>query len=254
MDLVTDTALLAAGIVAHPLEIAASLRRLNRHQTQVFYYPHRATPTWSSTLHSIDDERRELRVYTPRIANRSEAESVRMGAAGGGTLVSELDGARVQFLLDRFEPQRHPEGWVLAGELPTRAWRLQRRSAFRVRPAHESAAVVRVRTPDGLVDWQIEDISETGLCIRLDDEAAAPALGTKWSNVLMEIPDIELLRADLEVRWAVTKAARPGVSPSRWIGLTICGLEANQAQLLRRWIQEHQARFALSKRLDAVLI
>jgi hypothetical protein len=70
----------------------------------------------------------------------------------------------------------------------------------------------------------------------------------------MEIPDIELLRADLEVRWAVTKGARPGIPPSRWIGLTIGGLEANQAQLLRRWIQEHQARFALSKRLDAVLI
>jgi hypothetical protein len=41
-----------------------------------------------------------------------------------------------------------------------------------------------------LVDWQIEDISETGLCIRFDDAEAAPALGTTWSNVLMEIPDI----------------------------------------------------------------
>jgi c-di-GMP-binding flagellar brake protein YcgR len=250
MDLVTDAALLATSIVAHPLEIAASLRRLNRRQTPVFYHPSNSDTSWSSTLHSMDDARRELRIFAPRIASRSDADAVRLSAAAGGILVSELDGARVQFMLDRFEPQRQAEGWVLAGTLPTRAWRLQRRAAFRVRPFQETGALVRVRTPHGLVDWQIEDISETGLRIRLTDEAAFPAPGTRWANVFMEIPNVELLRADLEVRWALTRSARRGVASARWVGSALAGLDADQAQQLRRWIQEQQVQLALSRRLD----
>lgn len=253
MDLVTDTALLATSIVAHPLDIAASLRRLNRRQIQVFYHPKTSDAAWSSTLHSIDDTQRKLRIFAPRIASRGDAEAVRLSAAGGGILVSELDGARVQFMLDRFEPERQADGWVLAGPLPARAWRLQRRAAFRVRPLQETGALVRVRTSTGLVDWQIEDISETGLRIRLTDDVAFPALGTRWSNVFMEIPNIELLRGDLEVRWALMRDARRGIASARWVGSTLAGLDADQAQQLRRWIQEQQVQLALSRRLDEAL-
>jgi hypothetical protein len=112
---------------------------------------------------------------------------------------------------------------------------------------------VRVRTPHGLVDWQIEDISETGLRIRLTDDVAFPAPGTRWANVFMEIPTVELLRADLEVRWALTRSARRGVESARWVGSALAGLDADQAQQLRRWIQEQQVQLALSRRLDEAL-
>jgi len=250
MNLVTDNILLAQSIVSNPLEIASYLRRLARRRPAVCFHPRNGVAAWTSIVHSIDEKRQQLRLMAPRMGHASDAESVREGFARGGILLGELDGARVQFALEHFDPQRQSDGWTLAGPMPRQAWRIQRRAAFRLQPERKDAALIRVRSARGLLDWPLENISAMGVRVRLLDDTAFPNLGTRWPDSFMELPDIPLLRAHLEVRWVGHERPGRGRPESRWIGCAIDGLDTDQAQALRRWIAEQQVQHALSRRLD----
>jgi len=245
MELVTDPSLLATSIVPHPLDISAFLRRMTRRQVPVWFKPVGGAQIWSSTLHSVDDVQRNLRIWVPGVANRADADALRVACARGGTLVGELDGARIQFAIEGLGPERQNDGWVLVGPLPRRTWRFQRREAYRVATSTGESLLLRIRTPQGYCDRGLVDISEHGVRIRFEDDSALPAPGTRWRDAFLELPDAPLLRANLEVRWAATQAAQRGRPEVHWAGSAMAGMDADQAQLLRRWINEKQVQSAL---------
>jgi c-di-GMP-binding flagellar brake protein YcgR len=108
-------------------------------------------------------------------------------------------GVKLQFELARFTIVDLPDPARLRAHLPERAWRIQRRDAYRVTPPPHGLA--RLHLPDGEAAREVAvvDVSATGLAY-LARSADAPEVGARMAGALLGLPACAPIRCVLHVR------------------------------------------------------
>ena len=120
----------------------------------------------------------------------------------GLTAVASLDGVRYQFDLQTPVPANDAAYPALVCTLPQRAYRLQRRDAFRVNPpeTYPVECVIRSMGDEQNV-YRVLDLSPEGLALILGPGHPTPESGESWSHCRVEIPGYPPIPCDLVVRF-----------------------------------------------------
>ena len=105
-------------------------------------------------------------------------------------VVGYLDSVKLQFDINDLVLVRGPQASVLSGALPREMFRFQRRSAYRVRPAHRSAPTARLRHTD-IAEMQLTlrvlDVSLGGCALYLPQDVPPMQLGGVLNQVQIEL-------------------------------------------------------------------
>ena len=105
-------------------------------------------------------------------------------------VVGYLDSVKLQFDINDLVLVRGPQASVLSGALPREMFRFQRRSAYRVRPAHRSVPTARLRHTD-IAEMQLTlrvlDVSLGGCALYLPQDVPPMQLGGVLNQVQIEL-------------------------------------------------------------------
>ena len=105
-------------------------------------------------------------------------------------VVGYLDSVKLQFDIHDLVLVRGPQASVLSGALPREMFRFQRRSAYRVRPAHRSVPTARLRHTD-IAEMQLTlrvlDVSLGGCALFLPQDVPPMQLGGVLNQVQIEL-------------------------------------------------------------------
>jgi len=164
--------------------------------------------------------------------------------------VASLDRVRVQFILQgvrRIEYEGRP---AFAAALPDTLLRLQRREYYRLttpvaRPLKCRIPTMRADGTKETMDVTVVDISGGGLAVVAPPEGVAFEPGMEFPNCRVELPEVGILVATLEVRNRFEVTLRSGARVTR-SGCQFANLPGPMLTLVQRYIikveRERKAR------------
>ena len=171
--------------ISAPREIAAMLRQLYDGNVQVNLNAADGSMV-HGTVWTMDSERGSLGfgidATDPALHALLECQEV--------VVVAYLDNVKLQFDMHNLVLVRGPNASVLTGSFPLEMFRFQRRSAYRVRPAHRSTPTARLRHTD-IAEMQLTlrvlDVSLGGCALLLPLDVPPMQLGGVMNQVLIEL-------------------------------------------------------------------
>lgn len=193
--------------VSAPLEVRAAIEDLLRGHAPITVQAHAASAEpFDTSLLAI--ERATLLLDAGRRAEEAQA----LPPCGSATVVGLLDRLKVQFEVR--DLRAHEGGSMLVCTLPSRIARIQRRDAYRVRPAHPAPAQCVLRFADHTErSYPIVDISATGLALKIPAHEVAPAIGQRWQHCRVEAPGYAPIPCELEARFLGEQLAGEAPGP-----------------------------------------
>lgn len=123
--------------------------------------------------------------------------------AGPMPAVTYLDGVKLQFEIQQAVLVHNGRSCVLRCSYPQEIFRFQRRSAYRVRPVHRNAPVVRVRhteIPEIQLALRVLDISISGCALLMPDDLPPLRPGVLLNQVLLELDADTRFHVDLRLQ------------------------------------------------------
>ena len=215
-------------------EIASLLRAVADSHIAVTVYFNRGAEFIVTNVLDVNPEFEELilDLGADDTANRRLLQSDRM------TVVTFLDHIRLQFQAQRAEETIHQQLPALRIRLPDMLLRLQRRNFFRLRTpvARPLAAIIPdPRAPDRHISLRVIDLSCGGVALLAGEGDAEFAAGTILQGCRIDLPEIGVLSAALEVRSAAKHSEGARMNMRRY-GCQFVGLAPALASAVQRYI------------------
>jgi len=168
---------------------------------------------------------------------------------GQATAVAYDANLKLQFGLSGFERVESEEGAFLRTAFPTAVFRLQRRSAYRVRPPETVPVALRFRHPikvRQLISCRVLDLSLGGC--RLSYPLDAPELpsGTNIVNARLELDAETKLLITLQVRFTQDMVDEEGHRQGQAMGCIWAPMSADTERELYFYIDRMQKRLRLT--------
>lgn len=222
------------------LEIVSLLRAVADQRAPVTLYFLGGSGFVVSSLLHVNPEFEEL-VFD--VGADAEANA-RLLRATRITLVTWLDGVKMQFTAQRAESTLYDGLAALRMRVPAELLRLQRREFFRAKTPVVNAihAVVPLAPGHEPLALRILDISAGGVALAAPENAPRLEVEKVYANCRIALPEFGEMRTGLEIRSHVV-VAEPGAKVHRY-GCRFQGLPQAAAQGVTRYIMklERQAR------------
>ena len=157
-------------------------------------------------------------------------------------VVGYLDSVKLQFDLHDVVLVRGAQASVLSCSVPREMFRFQRRSAYRVRPAHRSSPVARLRHTD-IAEMQLAlrvlDVSIGGCALFLPDDVPPMQPGGVMNQVQIDLDADTRFLVNLRLQHVTSlNAESQGVR----LGCEFVRADANALRSLQRFIDQTQKR------------
>ena len=192
----------------------------------------------SSQLWSLDEARGQIHFA-------AEASSLRLQALAQGdeaVAVAYLHSVKLQFDLSELVLVHGDAACALRARLPTRLYRFQRRSSYRVRTLDWHGPSVRLRhpsMPDMQLRLRIVDVSVGGCALALPDDVPALQPGSRLQAVRVEIDADTAFSATLRLQHVATLH---GSGAGTRLGCEWLDLDGAALRALQRCIDHTQQR------------
>jgi len=193
--------------ISSPPDVQALLKRLLDGNVSL----HLSTPkgeVYTTTLWRIDPARGILGFategVTPQLQRVMDAEEV--------TVVGFLDQIKVQFDLSGLVLVHGAGSSGLNAQIPSEMFRFQRRNNVRVRLFGSSAPTAHLahpKKPDTQLALRVVDVSIGGCALFLPHKVSSIEVGTRISNVHLELDANTRVRADIVIRNAAAILSDP---------------------------------------------
>lgn len=232
----TDVERLAPYRVVGATGIRSLLKDLVARRSLVALYPPRSYDASAITqVVRFDDEVVDLDL----VSDQRLREAVLAG--GAGVVVGVVDTIKIQFDVSRPKVVDAPGGAVLRCALPSVAFRIQRRDAFRVRPLMKEPAYCRLVDPEGGESvLPVIDFSIAGLALSFAPGARAPERGDVLRDCRFEIGRQVAIRCDMVVR-NVIEDTTSDHAPRR-VGCEFQRLSVEAERTLQRAVMDIEQR------------
>lgn len=181
-----------------PVQIVALLREVQDARSQVVLH--------FSSSRSIASRVLDVWPQTGRMAldfGLETSANEALFAAGEAMAETNLHQVSVQFHVGGLRLIQLPDGVALEAALPPSALRIQRREAFRVPTPVLRPLILSVPAQgewERELELRVADISSGGVSTVCEAEAFLPTAGTVLRDCRLELQDVGLVVADLEVR------------------------------------------------------
>jgi c-di-GMP-binding flagellar brake protein YcgR len=156
--------------------------------------------------------------------------------------VGYLDNVKVQFDTQHLVLVRGPNASVLSGPYPRELFRVQRRSAYRVRPLLRSSPMARVRHTD-IAEMQLTlrvlDISVDGCALFLPDDVPPLQVGGVINGGVIELDADTRFQVDLRLQHVTSLG---GDARGVRLGCEFVRPDAGAQRALQRFIDHAQKR------------
>ncbi|MEP6875170.1 MAG: flagellar regulator YcgR PilZN domain-containing protein [Burkholderiales bacterium] len=220
-----------------PREIVAVLRQLYDGNVQLALNA-RDGSVVRGTVWAMDTERGTLAISVdatdPALSALLEYQEV--------VVVGYLDNVKLQFDLHNVVLVRGAQASVLSCSVPSEVFRFQRRSTYRVRPAHRSSPVARLRHTD-IAEMQLAlrvlDVSIGGCALFLPDDVPPMQPGGVMNQVQIDLDADTRFLVNLRLQHVTSlNAESQGVR----LGCEFVRADANALRSLQRFIDQTQKR------------
>jgi len=216
-------------------EILAILRAVQEQRTLVTITFHQGKDFVITTLLYIDPESQALVFdYGPdESLNQALANADRM------TIITEHNNVKVLFRSQRAEEVLFDEKPAFRVALPEGLMRLQRREFFRVAPSMgdplRSQLPVNVDRSKTKIEVNVLDISCGGVALIADSELPGVQVGQVVKGVQIELPEIGIITADVEIR-NISQYSDRNDSMMKRIGCQFVNLPGTIARMVQKYI------------------
>lgn len=184
-----------------------------------------------SRIIAVEDDSIELEIQTEKVRRASVLQH------GYCTVVGFLDQLKVQFEANFIDAD--PEAETVKCEVPALLFRIQRRSAYRVRPPIGQPGQVAIRHEAGQEHlYELLDLSATGLSFKRLADDQAFELGDLREHARMELGPRVPVPCSFEVRAIVPLQAVIGL-PEAWrIGCEFVNMPAEVERSVQVYVQD----------------
>jgi c-di-GMP-binding flagellar brake protein YcgR len=190
------------------------------------------------TVWAIDTDRNTMALSIdasdPKVQNILESDEI--------VVVGYLDAVKLQFDLHGAVLVRGPQASVLNCRMPREMYRFQRRSAFRVRPAHRSTPVARLRHAE-IADMQLAlrvlDVSIGGCALFLPNDVPSLQPGNVFNQVQIELDADTRFHVNLRLQHVTSLS---GDSEGVRLGCEFVRADSGALRTLQRYIDQTQKR------------
>lgn len=186
-----------------------------------------------SRFQSIDDQGFELELRT------DSARKQELLAPGRCTVVTFINDIKVQFEIAFEALAANPDLTSLRTQFPADIFRIQRRSAYRVRPPIGQTGQVTIRgEPGSETSFELMDLSATGLSFQRQQDQPAFEIGERHEHARMELGPRVPVPCTLEVR-TVQKLEPVTGQPQSWrIGCQLVDMPPEVERLVQTYVQD----------------
>jgi c-di-GMP-binding flagellar brake protein YcgR len=186
-----------------------------------------------STLVMVDADQRAILFDGGRDADSNRA----LEQAGLLTLVTDLDGIRIQFEVQGAQSVSYENSAAFLAAFPASILRLQRREFFRIAPPPNRPIMVQLHARLGNASYITAargvDISCGGMVLLIEGEIKGLETGQILPRTSITLPEVATIETGLEVR-NIVFSQRAGSSGSTRVGCRFVDLnQANSARVQR---------------------
>lgn len=110
-----------------------------------------------------------------------------------------LNGVAIKFQVNSLYGTFFEERPALAGTLPAYLYRIQRRENFRIRPTLENTAHCTLSINEETWQFEVYDISSSGLALIDPEERLTGYLGQTMVNAQLDLPNVGVINIDIQL-------------------------------------------------------
>ncbi len=168
-----------------------------------------------------------------------------IASADKALAVTYLQNEKLQFLMERLELVRDPQGLALQCRLPASILRFQRRKSFRVQVPSFAAPALRFRmpgNPDQVIVGKVLDISVGGCAVLLPKDTPLLEPGTHIESSRIDLEPASRFVTGFEVRRCGTHETTDGRPLGPMMGLRWTRLDPDAEKLLQTYVNRQQKR------------
>jgi len=218
-------------------EIVGLLGAMQEHGAPLSAFVDSGSPFGVVTLLHIDEAAREL-VF---VCAADEAVFALLPVAPLVTFVGFVDSIKVQFAVAGVRPAGGGDRSTLAVPIPAQVYRLQRRTAVRVRPETGRSAVCRIPVPGGTGEREalrVLDISTGGIAVLAYPERFEPMVGSEIDDCRLDLPGVGGAVISVRVQHV---GPLPGDKLARYCGFEFVRMAPAVQSMLARFINDKRA-------------
>ena len=230
----TDLELLSEFRIGTPRAIQRLLADLAANRAPVSLYSAANPEVFViSRLESLDDEWLQLEIRTDSTRKRE------LLAPGRCTVVAFVNDIKVQFEVAFAAAEATPELVSLRTQHPAEVFRIQRRSAYRVRPPIGQTGQVTIRGEPGTeTSFELMDLSATGLSFQRRQEQQSFEIGARHEHARIELRPRVPVPCTLEIKTIQKLEPVSGV-PQGWrIGCALIDMPPEVERLVQTYVQD----------------
>lgn len=162
-----------------------------------------------------------------------------LAASGSARLVAQVDGVRIELLVDGIEPALWEGRPALRSPLPERMLRLQRRESFRTSPSLHCQITLQDGEHVRVLEPRVADLSLGGLALTLERTVGEFRTETSLPNCRLPLGRAGAVVVSLEVRNVLETRAANGARQLR-LGCRFVDMPTSTEHALARFIGELQ--------------
>jgi len=219
------------------VEILALLRALRDARSQIVLHFGAQSYIVSRLLELWPDKRRAALDFGP-----DEAANAALLRAGRAVVETQLHQISIQYEVDGFRRIELPDGPAIEAAFPSCVLRLQRREAFRVPTRITQPLHLHVPAQDNCpeeVKLRLVDISAGGIGVLVEEGSSfAPQTGMVLRGCRLDLPQVGLVVADVEVRHVIQRDSEP--KPQLQCGMRFLALPPQMSNFVQRFVMQRE--------------